>query len=72
MIEQVSPQGAALFQKVLEALRQSLGVALAEVFLFAAFSVAISFLINFFIKELPLRRQHTLNPAPLGKNWNGR
>jgi len=64
MLEQMGSQGTALFQQVLQALRQSLDSALSQVFLFALFAVAIAFLINFFIKEIPLRRQHTLDPTP--------
>ncbi len=60
-LEQMGPQGAALFQQVLQALRQSLNSALSQVFLFALFAVAIAFLLNLFIKEIPLRRQHTLD-----------
>jgi len=64
ILEQMGPQGATLFQQVLQALRQSLDSALSQVFLFALFAIAIAFLINFFIKEIPLRRQHTLDPTP--------
>jgi EmrB/QacA subfamily drug resistance transporter len=60
MIEQLGPQGTMLFQEILKALHQSLDLALSDVFLFAAFAVAIAFLINFFIKEIPLRKQNTL------------
>jgi len=66
IIEQLGPQGAQLFQQVLQALRQSLDSALSQVFLLAMFAVALAFLINFFIKEIPLRKQHTLD-SPLTK-----
>ncbi len=65
IIEQVGPQGAQLFQEVLQALRQSLNSALSQVFLFALFAVVIAFFINFFIKEIPLRKQHIMGPIPL-------
>jgi len=65
IIEQTGPQGAELFQQVLQALRQSLDSALSQVFLFTLLAVAIAFLINFFIKEIPLRKQHTLDPTPI-------
>lgn len=61
MIEQLGPQGAQLFQQVWQALRQSLDSALSQVFLLAMFAVALAFLINFLIKEIPLRKQHTLD-----------
>ncbi len=65
IIEQLGPQGAQLFQQVLQALRESLDSALSQVFLFALFAVVLAFLINFFIKEIPLRKQHTMNSIPL-------
>ena len=65
IIEQMGPQGAELFQQVLNALRQSLDSALSQVFLFALLAVVIAFLVNFFIKEIPLRKQHTLDPTPI-------
>jgi EmrB/QacA subfamily drug resistance transporter len=64
-IEQIGPQGMQLFQQVLQVLRQSLDSALSQVFLFALLAVAIAFLINFFIKEIPLRKQHTLEDTPI-------
>ena len=60
IIEQVGPQGAELFQQVLQALRQSLSSALSEVFLLALFAVVIAFLLNFFVKEIPLLKQHNM------------
>jgi EmrB/QacA subfamily drug resistance transporter len=64
ILEQTGSQGDALFQQVLQALRQSLDSALSQVFLFGLFAVALAFLINFFIKEIPLRRQHTMEAVP--------
>lgn len=64
ILEQTGPEGTALFRQVLQALHQSLNSSLTQVFLFALFAVCIAFLTNFFLKEIPLRRQHTLNPIP--------
>ncbi|MFC1861164.1 MDR family MFS transporter [Chloroflexota bacterium] len=61
IIEQIGPHGTALFQEVLQALRQSLDIALSQVFLFAVFAVVIAFIINLFIKEIPLRKQHNMD-----------
>ncbi len=60
MIEPLGQPGAQLFQQVLDALRQSLASALSQVFLFTLFAVGLSFVINLFIKEIPLRKQHSL------------
>lgn len=51
-------QGSEFFPQVLQALREALGSALSQVFLFALFAVVIAFLVNFFIKEIALRKQH--------------
>ncbi|MBM2825049.1 MAG: drug resistance transporter, EmrB/QacA subfamily [Dehalococcoidales bacterium] len=64
ILEQAGPQGPALFQQVLEVLRQALASALSQVFLFALLVVAIAFLTNLFIREIPLRKQHTVEPVP--------
>jgi hypothetical protein len=61
IIERIDPQSTVLLNQVLQALRQSLDTALSQVFLYAAIAVAVSFLINFFIKEIPLRKHHTLD-----------
>jgi EmrB/QacA subfamily drug resistance transporter len=58
LLGQMGTQGAELLQQILQAMRQSLSTALSEVFLFAALCVGIAFIINFFIKEIPLRRHH--------------
>ncbi|MFC1873740.1 MDR family MFS transporter [Chloroflexota bacterium] len=63
LLGQMGPQGAALSQQVLQAMRQSLDVALSQVFLFAMLAVVVAFLINLFIKEVPLRRYHTFDPV---------
>jgi EmrB/QacA subfamily drug resistance transporter len=64
MLEQIGSPGTALFEQVLQVLRQSLSSALSQVFLFALCAVVLTFLVNFFIKEIPLRRQHSLEPIP--------
>jgi hypothetical protein len=53
---------AADFNQVVLALRESLVEAIAEVFLIALLVVAAAFIINLFIKEIPLRRFQ--NPPP--------
>jgi len=58
LLGQMGSQVSELFPQVLQALREALGSALSQVFLFALFFVVIAFLINFFIKEIPLRKQH--------------
>jgi hypothetical protein len=64
LIEQVGQNGDELFQQVLLALRQSLDSALSHIFLYALLFVVAAFIINLFIKEIPLRRQHNLEANP--------
>ncbi len=51
-------QGAAFFDQILQALRQALSSALSQVFLIALLIVALAFITNFFIREVPLHKTH--------------
>jgi hypothetical protein len=51
-------QGAALFDQVLEALKLALNSAITQVFLIALFVVIVAWVINLFLKEIPLRKTH--------------
>ncbi len=53
----LGPQGITLFEQVLSALRQALNSALAEVFLLGLAVTILAFIINIFLKEIPLRKQ---------------
>ncbi|MDP2731480.1 MAG: MDR family MFS transporter [Dehalococcoidales bacterium] len=57
ILNHADPSGR-LFQQILQALREALSSALSQVFLFALFAVVIAFLVNFFIKEIALRKHH--------------
>ncbi|MCK4698601.1 MAG: MFS transporter, partial [Dehalococcoidia bacterium] len=54
--ESMGSQGAALFEQLLSTLREALNSAVTEVFLVALGVIAVAFLANFFIKEIPLRK----------------
>jgi EmrB/QacA subfamily drug resistance transporter len=54
--ESMGSQGAQLFERLLSTLREALNSALTEVFLVALCVIAVAFVINFFIKEVPLRK----------------
>ena len=60
LFNQAGSQGAALYQQTLNILRQALNAGLAEVFLIALAVTVPAFIINFFLKEIPLRKQHVL------------
>ena len=57
LLAALGTQGTALFEQVLSALRQALNSALAEVFLFSLAVTILAFIINIFLKEIPLRKQ---------------
>jgi EmrB/QacA subfamily drug resistance transporter len=61
MFGQMGQQGATLFNDVLQALRQSLDAAISHVFLYALVIMIIAFIVNLFIKEIPLRTRHTMD-----------
>ncbi len=60
VLKQMGTQGPALLEQVLQVLRQALGSALSEVFLIGFFVLIIAFVVNLFIKEIPLRTQHDI------------
>jgi EmrB/QacA subfamily drug resistance transporter len=59
-LAQMGPQGPAIFEEILQALRQALDSALSEVFLVGFFILVLAFIVNLFIKEIPLRKQHNV------------
>lgn len=58
MLGKAGPQGAVLYAQVLQALRQALGSTLAHIFLIGLFIAIVAFVINLFVKEVPLRKHH--------------
>jgi len=58
LLEQTGPQGSALFEQLLQVLRQALDSALSEVFFIGLVVVALALVVHLFIKEIPLRKQH--------------
>lgn len=62
LLENLGAQGAALFDQIVQVLRSSLGSALSLVFLMALVTVIIGFVLNLFITEVPLRKQHIPPP----------
>jgi EmrB/QacA subfamily drug resistance transporter len=54
--ESMGSQGTQLFQQLLSTLREALNSALTEVFFVALCVIAVAFVVNFFIKEIALRK----------------
>jgi EmrB/QacA subfamily drug resistance transporter len=67
IINKVGDQSGALFQQVMQSLRQSLDVSIAHVFLYGMFVIVLAFIINFFIKEIPLRSHYGIDTSHLKK-----
>ncbi len=49
-------QGVQLFEQLLSTLREALNSALTEVFFVAFCAIVVAFIINLFLKEIPLRK----------------
>ncbi|MFC2122243.1 MDR family MFS transporter [Bacteroidota bacterium] len=58
MFEQIAPGSSQLLHQVLQALKGALEFALSEVFLIGFIAVLIAFIINLFLREIPLHTQH--------------
>jgi hypothetical protein len=63
-LAQIGPQGSTIFEQLLQALRLALDSALSAVFLVGLFILIFAFIVNLFIKEIPLRKQHTILRLP--------
>ena len=64
ILGQAGAQGAALFEQTMQALRQALASALTEAFLIGLLITVVALLVNFFIKEIPLRKHHEALETP--------
>jgi predicted PurR-regulated permease PerM len=53
---QMGQQGAALYGQLFQSIRDSLTSAMGEVFLVAVGIVAVAFVLNFFLKDKPVKR----------------
>jgi len=73
LFSQAGQQGPALYQQTLSILRQALNSGLTEVFLIALVITLVAFVISFFLKEIPLRKQHVLaeEPSTTGNRSDG-
>lgn len=64
LFDSLGVQGAAVFEQVLSALRQALCSGLSEVFLIGFGIMLIAFIVNLFLKEVPLNKKHTVSAPP--------
>jgi EmrB/QacA subfamily drug resistance transporter len=58
LFEQLGPQGTALFEQVMHTLKSALNSGITEVFFIALILVAVGWVVNLFLKEIPLRKHY--------------
>ena len=63
LLSPLGAQGTTAYNQLLKALRQSLDSALAQVFLIGLVIILIAFILNFFLREIPLRKKHSVQPS---------
>jgi hypothetical protein len=66
MLGQLGANGGVLYEQMMGLLRESLNAALSEVFFIGMIVVLAAFVVNFFLKEIPLRKHHVLAETPAG------
>jgi len=59
LLSHFGQQGSALYDQVIQALHNSLSLALSDVFFIGFIILVIAFIANLFIPEIPLRKKHT-------------
>ncbi|MDD5702342.1 MAG: MDR family MFS transporter [Dehalococcoidales bacterium] len=64
MFSQSGPQGQLVLEQMLQVLRQSLSLAISEVFFIGAIIMGLALIANFFLKEIPLRKHHVETEQP--------
>jgi len=60
LFSQFGQQGAIFYEQTLQVLREALNSGLKEIFIIALIVTILAFIINLFLKEIPLRKQHVL------------
>lgn len=61
--EQLGPQGAILFNQLIQTLKSALNSGITEVFFIAMLLVAAGWVANLFLKEIPLRKHYGEGPG---------
>lgn len=56
--EPLGPQGMALFDQLIQTLKSALNSGITEVFFIALILVAVGWVVNLFLKEIPLRKHY--------------
>jgi EmrB/QacA subfamily drug resistance transporter len=56
-------QGAVLYDQTLQTLREALNSGLSQIFQVAFVMIVLAFIVNLFLREIPLRKQHILDES---------
>jgi EmrB/QacA subfamily drug resistance transporter len=67
IVDKVGDPNGTLLHQVLQALRESLSISIAHIFFYAVIIIGLAFVVNLFIKEIPLRKHHGLDTSHLEK-----
>ena len=59
----IGPQGLIVFRQLIEAMQQSLSTAITKVFFLGFFIMVLGFIDVLFLREIPLRKSHTVPVA---------
>jgi EmrB/QacA subfamily drug resistance transporter len=70
-LEQLGPQGNAIYDQVIHAVREGLAFALSQVFLVGFLVALAAMVIHLFIPQIRLRKQHVLSDIPSRQNPTG-
>jgi EmrB/QacA subfamily drug resistance transporter len=60
LFSQFGQQGATFYEQTIHVLREALNSGLSEIFIIALIVTILVFIINLFLKEIPLRKHHVL------------
>lgn len=67
IVSKVGDPSGSLMQKVLQGLRESLALSIAHIFFYGLIIIGAAFIVNLFLKEIPLRSQHGPDTSHLEK-----
>ncbi len=70
IIQSSGNQSGVMMQNVMQGLKESLSISISQVFLYALVIIIIAFIVNLFIREIPLRQHHDMGSEYQGKKEN--
>jgi EmrB/QacA subfamily drug resistance transporter len=61
LIANTGNQSGVMLEGVMQSMRESLSISISHVFLYALVAIIVAFIVNLFLKEVPLRQHHHLD-----------